>query len=112
MQFSIGGLTPSFTGRWQGHYVQNGERFRLDARLTQLGQDLSGTMVDLDCVRRSPLGVVAPVTLVILYQSTISRFGHRQDTNLTEWILFLEIVLIGIVSGIWWSHTRITRFGT
>ncbi len=58
------------------------------------------------------LSFVAPVALAVLYQSTINQFGFIQDTYVTEWILFLEIVLIGIIAGIWWSHTRVTRFGT
>jgi hypothetical protein len=55
---------------------------------------------------------VAPVALAVLYQSTMNQFGFLQDTYVTEWILFLEIVLIGIIAGIWWSRTRVTRFGT
>ena len=82
------------------------------------------TMLFLILIRRSsgrPLGpvlpklaltslilcLVVPALLGILYRSSGS-----QPTIITESILFAEILLIGIASGIWWSKSPVLRFGT
>jgi len=52
------------------------------------------------------LCLVVPVILGNLY-----RISGSKPTIVTESILFVEILLIGIASGIWWSKSPVLKAG-
>lgn len=52
------GTQKSLTGRWKGHYVQNGAKFGITVSWTQNGTGISGEMNDLQTEREQPLSDV------------------------------------------------------